>query len=75
MHPEIVRDQSSNCPICGMALEPRDVTADTANPELVDITRRFGIGVALTLPLLAVMVSDILPDHPIQHLVSGTLLG
>lgn len=75
MHPEIVRDQPGNCPICGMALEPRDVTADTVNPELVDMTRRFWIAVALTLPLLAVMVSDILPGHPIQHLVSGTLLG
>ncbi len=75
MHPEIVRDQPGNCPICGMALEPRDVTTDTANPELVNMTRRFWIGVALTFPLLVVMVSDILPGHPIQHLLSGALLG
>jgi P-type Cu+ transporter len=75
MHPEIVRDQPGNCPICGMALEPRNVAADTANPELVDMTHRFWAGVALTLPLLAVMISDILPGHPIQHLLSGTLLG
>ena len=75
MHPQIVRDQPGSCPICGMALEPRDVTAETANPELVNMTRRFWIGVALTLPLLAVMVSDILPGHPIQHLLSGALLG
>jgi P-type Cu+ transporter len=75
MHPEIVRDQPGNCPICGMALEPRDVTTDTANPELVNMTRRFWIGVALTFPLLLVMVSDILPGHPIQHLLSGALLG
>ncbi len=51
MHPEIVRDQPGNCPICGMALEPRDVTTDTANPELVNMARRFWIGVALTFPL------------------------
>jgi P-type Cu+ transporter len=75
MHPEIVRDQPGNCPICGMALEPRDVTTDTANPELTNMTRRFWIGVALTFPLLLVMVSDILPGHPIQHLLSGALLG
>jgi Cu+-exporting ATPase len=75
MHPEIVRDQPGNCPICGMALEPRDATTDTANPELVDMTRRFWIGVALTFPLLVVMVSDILPGHRIQHLLSGALLG
>ena len=75
MHPEIVRDHPGNCPICGMALEPRDVSVDAPNLELVNMTRRFWIGVALTFPLLAVMVSDILPDHPIQHLLSGALLG
>jgi Cu+-exporting ATPase len=75
MHPEIVRDKPGACPICGMALEPRTVSADEENPELGSMTRRFWIGVALTLPLLAVMVSDILPAHPIQHLLSGALLG
>jgi Cu+-exporting ATPase len=75
MHSEIVRDAPGSCPICGMALEPRTVSVDDENPELVSMTRRFWIGVALTLPLLAVMVSDILPNHPIQHLLSGALLG
>ncbi len=75
MHPEIVRDRPGSCPICGMALEPREVTVDEANPELTDMKRRFWIGAALTLPLLAVMVSDILPEHPLQHLVAGQLLG
>jgi Cu+-exporting ATPase len=75
MHPEIVRDAPGSCPICGMALEPRTVSADDENPELVSMTRRFWAGAALTLPLLAVMVSDILPGHPIQHLLSGVLLG
>ncbi len=64
MHPEIVRDAPGDCPICGMALEPRSVTVEAANPELVNMTRRFWAGVALTLPLLAVMVSDVLPSHP-----------
>jgi P-type Cu+ transporter len=75
MHPQIVRDAPGSCPICGMALEPRTVSIDDENPELVSMTRRFWAGVALTLPLLAVMVSDILPGHPIQHLLSGGLLG
>jgi Cu+-exporting ATPase len=75
MHPQIVRDRPGNCPICGMALEPRDVVANETNPELVDMTRRFWIGVALTLPLLAVMVSDILPAYPLQHFLAGRLLG
>ncbi len=75
MHPQIVRDQPGSCPICGMALEPRNASADSANPELVSMTRRFWIGVALTVPLLAVMVSDVLPGHPLQRLLSGQLLG
>jgi Cu+-exporting ATPase len=75
MHPQIVRDQPGSCPICGMALEPRNVTANASNPELDDMTRRFWIGVVLTIPLLAVMVSDILPGHPLQHLLPGQLLG
>ena len=75
MHPQIVRDQPGNCPICGMTLEPMTVTANEANPELDSMTRRFWVGAALTLPLLAIMVSDLLPGHPLQHLLSGPSLG
>jgi Cu+-exporting ATPase len=53
MHPEIVRDQPGSCPICGMALEPRVASADEGpNPELVDMQRRFWVGLALTVPLI-----------------------
>jgi len=53
MHPEIVRSEPGSCPICGMALEPRTVTAaPVENPELRDMTRRFWIATALSLPLL-----------------------
>ncbi len=75
MHPQIVRDEPGSCPICGMALEPMTVTVNEANPELDAMTRRFWIGAALTLPLLAIMVSDLIPGHPIQHLFGGRLLG
>ena len=75
MHPEIVRDQPGNCPICGMALEPRNVPAGAANSELTNMTRRFWIAVGLALPLLAVMVSGMLPGHPLQHLLPGRWLG
>jgi P-type Cu+ transporter len=75
MHPQIVRDEPGYCPLCGMALEPRTATADSENPELAQMTRRFWIGAALTLPLLAVMVSDLLSSHPIQFLVPMHLLG
>ena len=54
MHPEIRQQGPGSCPICGMALEPDVVSADTApNPELVDMARRFWIGLALTLPVFA----------------------
>ncbi len=53
MHPEIRQVGPGSCPICGMALEPLLATADSGpNPELVDMTRRFWIGLALTLPVL-----------------------
>ena len=55
MHPEIVRREPGSCPICGMALEPRTITAGAEeNPELRDMTRRFWISAALTIPLLAI---------------------
>ena len=72
MHPEIVRDEPGNCPICGMALERREVTAaEEVNPELKDMTRRFWISVALAVPLLALMVSELVPSMPLQHLFSA----
>jgi Cu+-exporting ATPase len=54
MHPEIRQEGPGSCPICGMALEPLLVSADSGpNPELADMTRRFWIGVALTIPVFA----------------------
>src|SRR5271166_3590101 len=61
MHPEIVRPEPGSCPICGMALEPRTVTAAVEdNPELRDMTRRFWVGVVLTVPLLAIAMGSML---------------
>ena len=52
MHPQIRRPGPGSCPICGMALEPEMPGTDTGpNPELVDMTRRFWIGLVLTLPV------------------------
>ncbi len=71
MHPEIVRPGPGSCPICGMALEPREVTAEESNPELADMTRRLWISVILALPMLALMASDFLPSMPLQHMLSA----
>jgi Cu+-exporting ATPase len=71
MHPQISRQEPGNCPICGMTLEPREITVEEANPELTDMTRRFWISVVLTVPLLALMVSDLLPSMPLQHMLAA----
>ena len=53
MHPEIRQVGPGNCPICGMALEPLVVTSESGpNPELVDMTRRLWIGLALAIPVV-----------------------
>ena len=71
MHPQILRPGPGSCPICGMALEPREVTAEESNPELINMTRRFWIGVALATPMLALMVSSFLPSMPMQHMLAA----
>ncbi len=65
MHPEIRQIGPGACPICGMALEPDLVTADSGpNPELADMTRRFWIGLALALPVFALeMGSHLVGSH------------
>ena len=60
MHPEIVRDGPGSCPICGMALEPMDVTAEeTDNEELRDMTRRLWVSVALTGAVLVIAMGGL----------------
>jgi len=54
MHPQIRQLGPGSCPICGMALEPEVVSAQPArNPEIVDMTRRFWVGLVLAIPVLA----------------------
>ncbi|HYE42937.1 MAG TPA: heavy metal-binding domain-containing protein, partial [Caulobacteraceae bacterium] len=55
MHPEVRQEGPGACPICGMALEPELVTAEAPpNHELIDFTRRFWIGLALTVPVFVI---------------------
>lgn len=72
MHPEIVQDHEGDCPICGMALEPRIATLDDGpGAELVDMTRRLRVATALSLPLVLVAMADMLPGAPLGHFGSG----
>jgi len=66
MHPEIERDRPGDCPICGMALELKTISADSTedNPELIEMTRRFWIGMALTLPVFLLAMSHLVPTAP-----------
>jgi Cu+-exporting ATPase len=58
-----------------MALEPRAATSEEeVNPELVDMTRRFWIGLVLTLPVLLLAMSEMLPGRPVQHTLSARVL-
>ena len=62
MHPEVRKPAPGSCPICGMALEPLAPTAEEGeNAELRDMTRRFWISTALTLPLLWSLLGEVLP--------------
>ncbi|MCC6640473.1 MAG: heavy metal translocating P-type ATPase [Deltaproteobacteria bacterium] len=74
MHPEIVKDGPGDCPICGMALEPMEVTLEEeANPELEDMERRLRVCAALTLPVFAIAMSDLVPGQPLQHAAGAAL--
>jgi P-type Cu+ transporter len=71
MHPQIVRDAPGSCPICGMALEPMTPAGGAAeNPELRDMTRRFWVGVALSLPLVAIGVAQDLAKPVLDALLA-----
>ncbi|HEY7162785.1 MAG TPA: heavy metal translocating P-type ATPase, partial [Acidobacteriota bacterium] len=69
MHPEIEQLGSGACPICGMALEPKNIiaAAEHESPELKDMTRRFWISAILTLPILVLAMTEMLPGQPVQH--------
>jgi P-type Cu+ transporter len=64
MHPEVVRPGPGSCPICGMALEPRaPTTSDDDGGELSDMRRRFVLALALSAPLFALGMGDMLFGH------------
>ena len=76
MHPEVVRDEPGPCPICGMALEPQQVSAtEGPNPELEDMGRRLKLSAALAIPLFLLAMSDLLPGNPVLHGLGPRLLA
>ena len=74
MHPQIRQPAPGSCPICGMALEPETPSAETGpNTELVDFTRRFWIGLVLTVPVFLLEMGGHLTG--MMHLVGGPSVG
>lgn len=70
MHPQIRHEGPGNCPICGMALEPLVASATTApNGELADMTRRFWIGLVLTVPVFVLEMGGHIPALQLHELV------
>src|SRR6202041_2608134 len=71
MHPQIRQVGPGSCPICGMALEPLEPTAETGpNPELADMTRRLWIGIALAIPVVVLEMGGHLLN---MHFVSPAM--
>jgi Cu+-exporting ATPase len=66
MHPDVRQKGPGSCPYCGMALEPVTFTAggEEENPELVDMTRRFKVSLAFTVPLFALAMARMTPVFP-----------
>lgn len=71
MHPEVVSDVPADCPICGMALERRVATAEPEDPsELHDLTRRFWISLALTVPVVVLAMGEMVAGESFTRLVA-----
>ncbi|MDT7040778.1 heavy metal translocating P-type ATPase [Candidatus Nitronereus thalassa] len=76
MHPEIVQDTPGSCPICGMALEPQTAAIEEeVNPELVDMQKRFWVGLVLATPVLFFAMSEMIPGLKLESFINGKLLG
>ena len=76
MHPEIVQDAPGSCPICGMALEPRTISAvPEVNPELVDMSRRFKVALALTVPIVVLAMGSMAAGGWIHDVIPPRIGG
>ena len=78
MHPEIRQVGPGICPICGMALEPMHAAAGADEAEEAgfrDMKRRFWVSASLTAPLVALVMSEMIPGRPIQEALGPRLLG
>ncbi|MCR9080216.1 MAG: copper-translocating P-type ATPase [Hyphomonadaceae bacterium] len=73
MHPQVRETSNVGCPICGMSLEPETVSAEEDTSELDDMTRRFWVGLVLSVPMVAFVMGEMIPGNPLGNLVNPTL--
>ena len=75
MHPEIIRDKPGHCPICGMALEPRVAAGIHAedDTELRSMQLRLWVGIALSIPLLALSMGGMAAGNLFHNLPAGAM--
>ena len=71
MHPEIEKMGPGDCPICGMALEPKGVSTEEDKTELIDMTRRLWICSILSFPTLLLVMLDHFPGRPLEPYISS----
>lgn len=70
MHPEVRQEGPGTCPICGMALEPEQVSlGDGPDPELVDMRHRLVVSAIFTVPLFLYAMGEMLPGNPLSRLI------
>ena len=76
MHPKIVQDGPGTCPICGMALEPMQPSAEEGpDPELISMQRRFWVGTVLTVPIFLIAMAGLLPSDAVMRFLHGNMIA
>lgn len=74
MHPEIQQLGPGSCPICGMALEPKGISLEEdENIELITMTRKFWVSLALTIPVFFLAMAEMLPGQPVDQWISRSI--
>lgn len=75
MHPEVQRGKPGSCPKCGMALEPQNAAIGSDNAEYEDMTRRFWGSFLLSIPIVILAMSEVLPGKPLEKIISMRLVN
>ena len=70
MHPEVLRDEAGACPICGMDLVPKQADVSTEEKSYFKLLKKFKITVAFTFPIFIIAMSEMIPNNPLQNILS-----